>query len=173
LEIDAMASVPQMCGCRSFTRLGPDDAERYADHLLRLSPEDQRLRFFGEAPEYLVHIHAGVAASDNRIVAICEENGMIRAAGELMPDPLRPEVGELAFTVEKDCQRKGMGAALMQELIDAGAKAGFRRLELEILPENESMLALARRFLNHVEARDGRLFASIDLTEVKPERASA
>ena len=98
---------------------------------------------------------------------------MIRAAAELLADPTRPEVGELAFTVEGDCQRKGMGSALMKEVIDAGVQAGFERLELEILPDNEFMLALARRFFERIEARNGRLFASIDLAEVTRRSASA
>ena len=89
---------------------------------------------------------------------------MILRRCELLADPTRPEVRELAFTVEGDCQRKGMGSALMKEVIDAGVQAGFERLELEILPDNESMLALAR-FFERIEARNGRLFASIDLAE--------
>jgi ribosomal protein S18 acetylase RimI-like enzyme len=168
-----LAEVLEMCGCRNFTRLGPRDADRYADHLLRLSDKDRRLRFFGDAEDFLIEIHAGAAASDKRIVVICEEDGVIRAAAELLADPTRPEVGELAFTVEGDCQRKGMGSALMKEVIDAGVQAGFERLELEILPDNESMLALARRFFERIEARDGRLFASINLAEVTPRSASA
>ncbi len=167
-----MLDVPEICGCRHFTRLGPRDADRYADHLLRLSPEDRRLRFFGDAEDFLIELHAGAAASDKRIVAICEEDGVIRAAAELLADPTRPEVGELAFTVEEGCQRKGMGSALMKEVIDAGVQAGFRKLELEILPDNESMLALARRFFERIEARDGRLFASIDLAHVTSRPAS-
>ena len=121
-----MLDVPEICGCRHFTRLGPRDADRYADHLLRLSPEDRRLRFFGDAEDFLIELHAGAAASDKRIVAICEEDGVIRAAAELLADPTRPEVGELAFTVEEGCQRKGMGSALMKEVIDAGVQAGFQ-----------------------------------------------
>ncbi len=168
-----MLEVLEMCGCRNLTRLGPRDADRYADHLLRLSDKDRRLRFFGDAEDFLIELHAGAAASDQRIVVICEEDGVIRAAAELLADPTRPEVGELAFTVEGDCQRKGMGSALMKELIGAGVQAGFERLELEILPDNESMLALARRFFERIEARDGRLFASIDLADVMRWPASA
>ncbi|WP_298421573.1 GNAT family N-acetyltransferase [Rhodoblastus sp.] len=156
-----MPKVPCAEARRRFTRLGPDDADRYADHLLRLPDEDRRLRFFDETPEFLIQLHAGAASADGRIVAICEDEGFIRAAGELLPDPERPEVGELAFSVEKDCQRQGIGGALMRELIEAGARAGFERLELELLPENKSMLSLAQRFAERMETRGGHLFAVI------------
>jgi len=171
-----VSEAPRAPACRRFARLGTDDADRYADHLLRLDAEDRRLRFFDDAPEFLIHLHAGAAASDGRIVAICEEdNGEIHAAGELLADPERPDVGELAFSVEKSARRQGIGSALMRELIAEGARAGFARLELELLPDNESMLALARRFAEKVERRGGHLFATIAVPAagVSPEPASA
>jgi GNAT superfamily N-acetyltransferase len=144
-------------------RLKPRDADRYADHLLRLDDEDRRFRFFDDAPEFLIAMHAGAAASDGRIAFGWEEDGEIRAAGELVADAVRPEVGELAFSVEKDWRRRGLGAALMDALIDAGARAGFSTLELEFLPQNSAMRALARGFSDCVAERGGRLAATVAL----------
>ena len=142
-------------------RLTPGDADRYADHLLRLDEEDRRLRFFKDAPEFMIAMHAGAAACDGRIAFGWEEDGEIRAAGELVADPDRPNIGELAFSVEKGWRRRGLGGALMDALIDAGARAGFSRLELEFLPENSAMEALARGFSDCVIERDGRLAATV------------
>jgi len=158
--------------CALF-RLQPSDADRYADHLLRLDEEDRRLRFFQEAPEFMIVMHAGAAACDGRIAFAWEEDGEIRAAGELVADPERPNVGELAFSVEKDWRRRGLGGALMDALLEAGARAGFCRLELEFLPENSAMEALARGFSDCVVERDGRLAATVALKPlVSPGRCS-
>lgn len=155
-----------MIGRAHFFRLTPGDADRYADHLLRLDEDDRRLRFFRDAPEFMIVMHAGAAACDGRIAFGWEEGGEIRAAGELVADSERAGVGELAFSVEKDWRRRGLGAALMQALIEAGARAGFARVELEFLPENHAMAALARRFSQGVVARDGRLAATVALKPV-------
>ena len=142
-------------------RLGPRDADRYADHLLRLDDEDRRFRFFNTMPEFMIAMHAGAAASDGRIALGWEEDGEIRAVGELVADPLRPEVGELAFSVEKNWRRRGLGAALMRALIAEGTRAGFAALELEMLGDNAAMQALALRFATRVAPRDGRVVATI------------
>jgi len=147
-------------------RLEPRDADRYADHLLRLDDEDRRLRFFKDPPEFMIVMHAGAAACDGRIAFGWEDDGEIRAAGELVADPDRPNVGELAFSVEKDWRRRGLGAALMDALINAGARAGFTTLELEFLPENRSMQALARGFSDCIVDRDGRLAATLAVKRI-------
>jgi RimJ/RimL family protein N-acetyltransferase len=144
---------------KDLFRLAPRDADLYADHLLRLDEEDRRFRFFTETPDFMVAMHAGAAASDGRIAFAWREHGEIRAVAELVADPVRPEVGELAFSVEKDWRRLGLGATLMRALIEAGAQAGFTALELEILEENHAMRALARRFASRVETREGRVVA--------------
>ncbi len=159
--------IGQQCAApeTQLVRLKQKDADRYGDHLLRLDEEDRRFRFFDDAPEFLIVMHAGAAAGDGRIALVYEEDGEIRAAGELLADPQRPEVGELAFSVEKPWRRRGLGAALMRGLIAEGARAGFARLELEILADNEAMQALARRFAGSVERRDDRVAAIIAAPE--------
>lgn len=155
-----------MIGREQFFRLTPGDADRYADHLLRLEEEDRRLRFFKDAPEFMIVMHAGAAACDGRIAFGWEEDGEIRAAGELVADSDRPHVGELAFSVEKGWRRRGLGAALMDALIDAGARAGFTTLNLEFLAENHAMEALARGFSDCVVDRDGRLAATVAMKRI-------
>jgi GNAT superfamily N-acetyltransferase len=147
-------------------RLTPGDADRYADHLLRLDEEDRRLRFFKDAPEFMIVMHAGAAACDGRIAFGWEEDGEIRAAGELVADPEHPHVGELGFSVEKDFRRRGIGAALMDALVDAGARAGFTTLNLEFLAENRAMRALAQGFSDCVVDRDGRLAATVAMNRI-------
>ncbi len=141
--------------------LGPRDVDRYCDHLMRLDAEDRRFRFFEEPEEFLMALHAGAAVADGRVVFGCESGGEIRGAGELMPDPGDPRHGELAFSVERDWRRRGLGGALMRAMIDAAREKGFICLELEILPDNIAMQHLAGRFSSHLQQRNGNVVATI------------
>ena len=142
-------------------RLGQRDGDRYCEHLMRLDAEDRRFRFFEEPDEFLIALHAGAAVADGRIVFGCESEGEIRGAGELMPDPRDPTRGELAFSVERDWRRQGLGGALMRAMIDAAKKKGFICLELEILPDNIAMQHLAGRFSSDLLRRNGNVIATI------------
>ncbi len=142
--------------------LGPRDADRYCDHLLRLDPEDRRLRFFEEPPEHLLALHAGAAVSDGRVVYGCESDGEIRGVGELAAGSLGPGCGELAFSVERAWRRRGVGSALMKAMIGAARDRGFDCLELEMLPDNLAMQHLAHRFSHRSLRRNGNLIAAID-----------
>ena len=59
--------------------------------------------------------------------------------------------------------QRGIGGALMREMIAAGKARGFARVELEILSDNHAMQALARRFTDDFQMRNGNVFASVDL----------
>ena len=142
-------------------RLGPRDGDRYCDHLLRLDAEDRRFRFFEQPEEFLMALHAGTAVADGRMVFGCESEGEIRGAGELMPDPQDPRRGELAFSVERAWRRRGLGAALMQALIDAAMDKDFACLELEMLPDNDAMQQLARQFSSDLQRRNDYVVATI------------
>lgn len=148
----------------SFARLGPDDADRYLDHLMRLDSQDRRFRFFDNPPEFMIALHAGAATSDGRAVLACAAEGEIRGAAELVPDVTDAALGELAFSVERRWRRLGLGAALMRKMIDIAREKGVSRLELEILPENEAMQALARRFATDLEPRGDTIVAKISAT---------
>ena len=63
-----MPEVLEMCGCRNFTRLGPRDADRYADHsAASVRRTGACASFFGDAKDFLIELHAGAAASDQEL----------------------------------------------------------------------------------------------------------
>jgi GNAT superfamily N-acetyltransferase len=131
---------------------------------MRLNAEDRRFRFFAEPPEFMIALHAGAAVSDGRAVLACESEGEIRGAGELLTDRAIPVLGELAFSIEHDWRRQGLGSALMGEMITLARNKRLSRLELEILPDNRAMQAMARRYASRLEERDGNVIATIDLS---------
>lgn len=69
-------------------------------------------------------------------------------------DPTR--TAELAFTVEEDYQRQGLAGQLLATMIELAGKRGIRRLEADVLAENQAMLAVFRRCgLPMTTSRDG------------------
>ncbi len=142
-------------------RLGSADGDLYCDHLMRLDPEDRRFRFFGDPPDYLLALHAGAAVSDGRFVIACESQGEIRGAGELLPDADDPTRGELAFSVEREWRRRGLGGAIMGLMLDEAKRRGISHLDLEIMADNLAMQNLARRFTADLHCSEGNVVATI------------
>ena len=52
---------------------------------------------------------------------------------------------EFSIIVRSDIQRRGLGSALMQRLLDYAASRGIAEVWGQVLAENQGMLALARR----------------------------
>lgn len=69
---------------------GPDDSDRYSDHLMRLDAEDPRFRNFEDPPEFMIARRADAAGADGRVVLSWESEGEIRGGGELLADHAEP-----------------------------------------------------------------------------------
>lgn len=162
-----LAATSWIAGCR-LVALGPGDGDRYCDHLMRLDAEDRRFRFFSDPPEFMIALHAGAAVSDGRTVLAWESEGEIRGAGELLADLATPTLGELAFSIERDWRHRGLGSALMGEMITIASDKRFAHLELEILPDNKAMQAMARKYTSLSQERDGNVIATIELSPKGP-----
>jgi|GEM_PF-284209 len=68
-----------------------------------------------------------------------------------------PRSGELAVLVEDGHQRRGIGTALVQALVERAAAAGFDRLAAVALPDNDAITRLLHRAAGpvHAELADG------------------
>ena len=135
---------------------------------MRLDAEDRQFRFFADPPEFMIALHAGAAVSDGRAVLAWESEGEIRGAGELLADLAVPKLGELAFSIERDWRHRGLGSALMGEMITLARNKRLSYLELEILPDNKAMQAMARRYASRFQERDGNVIATIELSPTGP-----
>lgn len=63
--------------------------------------------------------------------------------------------GRVAITVRDDYQQAGLGTALFRQMIASAARAGAVTMTGSVLPTNEPMLRLSRRFGAEVAYRDG------------------
>src|SRR5947209_6202916 len=99
-----------------------------------------------------------------RVVA--ELDGAI--VGDLELKQLAPKrcahVGVLSVGVHPKFQRRGIGRALMQHLIDHARRRGLKRLELYVRSDNHAAHALYRSLGFHHEATRARFVALDDGT---------
>ncbi|MGO4837889.1 N-acetyltransferase family protein, partial [Rhizobiaceae sp. 2RAB30] len=75
------------------------------------------------------------------------EGDKVLGAAELHERPeLVPPTGEIAFSVERELQHRGIGGRLFARLIAHAHALGYTKLLVTTHPQNEAMKALARRF---------------------------
>ena len=128
-------------------QLRPSDLPRFRDHLLRLDLESRRDRFNGIADDGLVAAYAERSFAEGTTVIGYVEDDQVLGAAELheRPDELEP-TAEIAFSVERQLQHRGIGSALFQRLLLHAHGFGYTRLLVTTHPDNRAMKALARKF---------------------------
>lgn len=134
------------------------EAPKLEAHLLRLHPEDRRMRF------------GGGSLSDPAVIAYCRsinwpasvqigyfDGGALRGVAQLaVPDdtwPMLPGLplagkrigAEFAISVERDFQRRGIGQALLERAVVAARNRNIESLTMYCMPSNERMRRLAVR----------------------------
>ena len=128
-----------------YRRLRSADAALFADHLHQLDAEARRDRFNGAVSDHWLdgYIERSlrtaiiVGAFDHRrLVAVAElHKGESSSGGE----------GETAFSVAADWRRRGVGTALIRELLKHAESVGLSSMLVETGSNNAAMKALARR----------------------------
>jgi hypothetical protein len=156
----------------TIRQLRPSDLPRFRDHLLRLDPESRRDRFNGVADDNYVASYAERCFAQGTTVIGYVEGGKVLGAAELHERPELPEpTGEIAFSVERELQRLGIGRGLFERLIGNARGLGYTKLRVTTHPCNEAMKALARRFDAALSFEDGETVGVIDLDPPRYRRA--
>ena len=131
----------------------PEDAAAHAAFFARLSPEDVRYRFFSAMRALSAEQIARMTQVDyEREMALLavrpatpggvmgETVGVARLVREMDAG-----VAEFAVVVQGDAKGRGVGGALMRQLIEWGRSKGVREIEGQILADNAPMLGFIRR----------------------------
>lgn len=129
------------------------DAEAYRAHLLRLSPQDRRLRFHGTTGEERVADYVRRLNWSRAFLFGIFIEDELRAVAELFPTTA--DEGELALSVETPFQHLGLGRVLFTALRIIGRIAGMQAIRLIWLPENRAMYRLTRRAGGATETLEG------------------
>jgi ribosomal protein S18 acetylase RimI-like enzyme len=143
-------------------RLWPGERARIRAHLLRLDREDRVLRFGG----YL---------SDAHIAAYCERldwsrslvmgyvvRGKVRGLGQLELIVGSTRVAELAVSVERPFQNRGVGTALLRRVVIAARNRLIERIHMVCLMDNGRAVRMARRLEGALRFRHGEAEATIE-----------
>ena len=128
----------------------PQDAEPSQAFVRRLSRESRRRRFLGTLNELAPSTLERLTQIDYRhhlaLVAEVIAGGEVILIGEARYACTDDAPGaEFALAVADDWQGQGIGARLLESLLDAARSAGIRHLFGDILHDNEPMLHLAQR----------------------------
>jgi RimJ/RimL family protein N-acetyltransferase len=124
-----------------------DDAARLVAFHERLSPESQRLRFFGPHPHLsAAEVERFVNVDGQRRVALVAERDDDIVAVARFDRREGSDDAEVAFVVQDSWQRRGLGPALLERLAARALETGVSRLVAQTLPENVPMLRVFRRF---------------------------
>jgi GNAT superfamily N-acetyltransferase len=125
----------------------PVDARRIQEHFYNLDKDDVVARFFHEKTSFLQEEVEDVSqidyVKDLTVVAVVGEFGFGRvvAIGEYLIDPAT-NVAEIAFSVSKDYQKKGMGKILLKKLAAAARENHISGLVAYTSPQNRGMIKL-------------------------------
>lgn len=139
-----------------FRRVWPSEADRLHEHLLRLAPDDRRLRFVGMTSDTAIVDHVARIDWARSIFVGCEIDGRLRALGELrfVRKDWEP-TAEVAVTVERAYQGRGIGSRQFRRLITLAANRGVRRVFVLCLAQNHRMRNIVVHYdaeLSHYES---------------------
>lgn len=133
------------------------DERGIQEHYYRLDSTDVISRFFHEKKSFIskqiertfiIDYH-----KDMTIVAVEGQSGYERilAVGEYYLNP-ETEMAEIAFSVEKDWQGKGLSSILIQKLAEAAKRNGMKGLTAYTAKENKRMVKLFHSLNYEVKA---------------------
>jgi GNAT superfamily N-acetyltransferase len=127
-----------------YRRLGADDARHLRSHFLRLHPDDRRHRFMGAMPRALVHRYVRAIDWQRAVLVGCFIGRSLRGVCELYP--IGGKQAEIAISVERRFQGRGIGQALVGRTLLLARNRGFTTLEFRCMVDNQRMRALVGKF---------------------------
>ena len=142
----------------------PTEFDLLKDHLLRLDRDDRRLRFTGQCDNDGVARHADGLDRFRAVVVAWIEDGRVRGAAELLRfDPPGAQRAELAVTVEKNWQDKGIGTDLLRRSLTIARNRRLEQVFMICLAENGRMRRIADKFRGRLIELDCEIGATLDL----------
>lgn len=125
----------------------PVDGRRIQEHFYTLDKDDVYSRFFQARTRFVRDDVESMFQIDYvknlTLLAVVGEFGFgkVIALGEYLLDPAK-NVAEVAFSVSKEWQGKGLGKIIMKKLSEAARENGISGLMAYTLPRNQGMIRL-------------------------------
>jgi RimJ/RimL family protein N-acetyltransferase len=124
----------------------PDDAERLARLIARLSPTSRYRRFFSPVaslPRAALHRFT-IVDHDRREAIVAMHGDELVGVASYEADRDDPTSAEVAVLVDDAWQRMGVARFLLDRLARAARARGIDRFTAEVLADNRPAVALAR-----------------------------
>ena len=125
----------------------PVDERRIQEHFYNQDKDDIYSRFFQARTRFVRNDVERMFQIDYirnlTLLAVVGEFGFgkVVAVGEYLLDPAK-NIAEIAFSVSKDWQGKGLGKILMRKLCEAARENGISGLTAYTMPRNQGMIKL-------------------------------
>ncbi|MGX1174381.1 N-acetyltransferase family protein [Pseudomonas sp. R151218B TE3479] len=127
--------------------LREEDRQREYDFINRLSPESRHMRFLSQLNEPSAALLDQLMNVDCKMylayIALIHDNGQLIEIGVSRYCATSERECECAVTVADQWQRLGLGTLLMEHLIDAARKNGYRQMYSVDAASNAAMRKLA------------------------------
>ncbi|MEW5863507.1 MAG: GNAT family N-acetyltransferase [Pseudomonadota bacterium] len=144
-------------------RLWPRHAAAIARHLLRLDPEDRRLRFGRAMRDEAIDAYvSGIDFTRDRAFGIFGDGFELAGVAHLAMDDATGQA-ELGLSVDAVLRGHGYGTALLRRAVLHATNRGYRALLMHCLAENAAMLHLARKAGLRTVVRAGEADAHLAL----------
>ncbi|MFV0474299.1 MAG: GNAT family N-acetyltransferase [Pikeienuella sp.] len=142
--------------------LSAADGAAIAAHLMRLSPEDRRFRFFCAVGDAGIRMHCGALRAPRLALIGAFRAGRLIGFGELaLPRLFGPGGAEFALSIDEGERRRGTGALLLATALAIARNRIARRVALRCLGDNHAMLGLARRSGARLRCAQGEVEAAL------------
>ena len=126
----------------------PEDAEAHARMFARVPASDIRRRFFSTirtlTPEQLIRLTEIDYTREMALIAVDQASGETVGVARIVCSDAEGTEGEFGVLVEPAAKRKGVGLALMRNLIAWARREGVNRVVGQVLTENIPMLTFVR-----------------------------
>ena len=146
-----------------FRPVVPEDKQLLRVGLESLSPESRYRRFFATinqlSEEQLTYLTDIDYQDHFAWIGLRADSGGTEGVGvgRWVRDSADPESAEAAVTVVDQWQGKGVGSALLVLLARSAIERGIKRFTMEVLGENEPMMALMHGVGAVIDRRDGEV----------------
>jgi ribosomal protein S18 acetylase RimI-like enzyme len=125
----------------------PVDVRRIQEHFYALERDDVMSRFFHEKSAFVRDEMEGISQinyiKDLTLLALVGEFGFgkVVGIGEYLLDPAK-NIAEVAFSISREFQGKGLGKILLLKLAEAALENGISGLVAYTSPNNQGMVRL-------------------------------
>jgi RimJ/RimL family protein N-acetyltransferase len=154
--------------------LVPEDRDLVAGAFERLSPRSRHMRFLSPLPRLPKRTLDALMAVDHQrhVALVALRDGRAIGVVRYVRDAADPATADFAISVVDAYQGHGLGRALTQAIAAVAAERGVERFVMDIHPENDVMLGLARSLGARPVYRDGAMQAQIRLAPAPLTRAA-